>query len=85
MATDSLDPHGLYFGTRTGQIFGSADEGKTWKKILDGLPAVVCVKAAVVGEPRPSRTPKLARAAAAHPSRTRRASVKKKKIRGRKR
>lgn len=60
MTSDSLDPHGLYFGTRSGQIYGSADEGKTWKKILEGLPAVVCVKSAVIGEARGSRSGKRA-------------------------
>jgi len=52
LATDSLQPAGVYFGTRSGQIYGSKDEGKTWKKLLDGLPPVVCVKTAMVGEPR---------------------------------
>ncbi|MGE5326414.1 MAG: protein kinase domain-containing protein [Deltaproteobacteria bacterium] len=55
LVTDSLDPHGLYFGTRSGQLFSSVDEGKTWKKILEGLPAIVCVKSALVGEPRSRR------------------------------
>jgi serine/threonine protein kinase len=50
MTADSLDPLGIYFGTRSGAIYGSIDEGKTWKRILDGLPAVVCVQAALVGE-----------------------------------
>ncbi|HXI43862.1 MAG TPA: protein kinase [Bryobacteraceae bacterium] len=58
MTTDSLDPAGIYFGTRSGQLYGSADEGKTWKKILDGLPPVVCVKSGVIGEPRSSRAPR---------------------------
>ena len=58
LATDSLDPHGLYFGTRSGQLYGSADEGKNWKRILEGLPAVVSVKAAVIGEPRSTRRQK---------------------------
>jgi hypothetical protein len=58
LATDSLDPHGLYFGTRSGQLYGSADEGKSWNRILEGLPAVVCVKSAVIGEPRPGRRSK---------------------------
>jgi hypothetical protein len=58
MTADSLDPVGVYFGTRSGQLYGSADEGKTWKKILDGLPPVVCVKSAVVGQPRVSRAPR---------------------------
>jgi photosystem II stability/assembly factor-like uncharacterized protein len=52
MTADSLDPAGIYFGTRRGQLYGSSDEGKTWKIILDGLPPVVCVKSAVIGERR---------------------------------
>jgi len=48
IAADSLDPVGIYFGTRSGQLFGSPDEGRTWQKILDGLPSVVCVRHAVV-------------------------------------
>jgi serine/threonine protein kinase len=62
MSADSLHPHGLYFGTRTGKLYGSADEGKSWKKILDGLPSIVCVKSAVVGEPPSAHKPKPARA-----------------------
>ena len=48
MATDSLDPLGIYFGTRSGQLFGSRDEGRTWQKIIEGLPSVSCVRCAVV-------------------------------------
>src|SRR5436853_3519316 len=40
MTTDSLEPAGVYFGTRSGQLYGSSDEGRTWKKMLDGLPPV---------------------------------------------
>src|SRR5262249_17921628 len=50
LAADSLDPAGIYFGTRSGKLYGSGDEGKSWELLMDGLPAVVCVKAAVVGE-----------------------------------
>jgi photosystem II stability/assembly factor-like uncharacterized protein len=50
MTADSLDPVGIYFGTRSGQLFGSCDEGRTWQKILEGLPSVVCVRSAVVGD-----------------------------------
>jgi photosystem II stability/assembly factor-like uncharacterized protein len=50
MAADSLDPAGIYFGTRSGHVYGSHDEGKSWQVIHSGLPAVVCVKAAVVGD-----------------------------------
>jgi hypothetical protein len=45
---DGLDPAGLYFGTRTGQLFASADEGDRWELLAGWLPPVVCVKAAVV-------------------------------------
>jgi photosystem II stability/assembly factor-like uncharacterized protein len=48
MTADSFDPVGIYFGTRSGQLFGSRDEGRSWVKILDGLPSVVCVRSAVV-------------------------------------
>lgn len=61
MDTDGLDPAGIYFGTRSGEVFGSIDEGKTWKLVLGGLPPVVCVKAVAVGEPRARRAAKIAR------------------------
>lgn len=48
LTADSFDPVGIYFGTRSGQLFGSRDEGKTWQKVLDGLPAIVCVRSAVI-------------------------------------
>ena len=80
LAVDTLDPAGIYFGTRSGELYGSVDEGKNWKIILDGLPPIVCVKTAVIGEPRAARKPKPAQAArppasrrkAAAASRTRR-------------
>jgi serine/threonine protein kinase len=69
MTTDSLDPHGLYFGTRSGQLYGSCDEGKSWKRILESLPAVVCVRSAVIGEPRPRRRSKATHVAVGRASR----------------
>jgi serine/threonine protein kinase len=48
ITADCFDPVGIYFGTRSGQLFGSRDEGKTWQKILEGLPSIVCVRNAVV-------------------------------------
>src|ERR1700730_2676503 len=56
MSSDSLDPAGIYFGTRSGKVYGSRDEGKSWKKLVDGLPQILCLKAAVVqmdGAPPP--------------------------------
>ncbi|MGH7948348.1 MAG: WD40/YVTN/BNR-like repeat-containing protein [Candidatus Binataceae bacterium] len=48
-AADPLEPAGLYFGTRNGQLFASVDEGESWRTIADWLPPVLCVKTAVVG------------------------------------
>jgi serine/threonine protein kinase len=48
ITADAFDPVGIYFGTRSGQLFGSRDEGRTWQKVLEGLPSVVCVRNAVV-------------------------------------
>ncbi len=46
--TDTLDPAGIYFGTRSGRVWGSADDGGAWNLVRDGLPPVTCVKAAVL-------------------------------------
>ena len=35
----------LYFGTKNGKLFGSADNGDTWKSIQGSLPEIYCVKA----------------------------------------
>jgi len=48
MAIDGLDEPGLYFGTSTGQIFASTDEGESWSQIADYLPAISSVEVAVV-------------------------------------
>jgi serine/threonine protein kinase len=82
MTADSLNPVGIYFGTRSGQLYGSTDEGKTWKKILDGLPSVVCVKSAVVGDPSVFRRPKPAQEPVVPSSRSRRSAGKNTSRRG---
>ncbi len=64
MTADSFDPMGIYFGTRSGQLFGSCDEGRTWQKILEGLPSIVCVRNAVVGDASGSLRPTLPKMAA---------------------
>jgi len=48
LSADSLQPTGIYFGTRSGKLFGSTDSGESWSAILESLPPVVCVKTAVV-------------------------------------
>jgi tRNA A-37 threonylcarbamoyl transferase component Bud32 len=58
MTADTLDPAGLYFGTRSGELFASSDDGKNWKMIASSLPSIVCVKAIIMGEPRAPRSTK---------------------------
>ena len=48
MATDSLDPCGIYIGTTTGQLFYSRDDGDSWELMLDNLPPINSVDCAVV-------------------------------------
>ena len=48
MATDTLDEPGIYFGTNTGEVFGSADGGDSWSLVAGYLPPVLAVEAAVV-------------------------------------
>ena len=47
-AVDTAEPAGVYFGTRGGQVFGSADEGNTFSLVAGNLPDVLCVRAGVV-------------------------------------
>ncbi len=48
LATDGHDPAGIYFGTRGGRLYGSADAGERWMEIAGDLPPIVCVKAAII-------------------------------------
>ncbi|HEY5059093.1 MAG TPA: hypothetical protein VII51_08740 [Gaiellaceae bacterium] len=48
LAIDSLDVPGLYFGTSTGQVFASADEGESWSEIASYLPGISSVEVAVI-------------------------------------
>lgn len=45
MATDRSSPVGVYFGTNTGSVFASGDEGETWTEIARHLPTVLSVEA----------------------------------------
>ncbi len=58
MAADALDPAGVYFGTRSGKLFASPNGGASWGLVADGLPPIVCVKAAVIGDPKKARVAK---------------------------
>ena len=48
LAIDTNDVPGLYFGTSTGQVFASADEGDSWSEIASYLPAVSSVEVALL-------------------------------------
>jgi photosystem II stability/assembly factor-like uncharacterized protein len=49
LCVDDAEPAGVYFGTRNGELYASADEGESWAQVAAHLPDVVCVRAAVVG------------------------------------
>ena len=48
MAVDTLDPVGVYFGTGTGQLYASTNEGRSWAVVADNLPPIWGVEAMVV-------------------------------------
>jgi photosystem II stability/assembly factor-like uncharacterized protein len=48
LATDRLEPAGVYFGTSTGALYASADEGDSWTCVARHLPAVCSVETLVV-------------------------------------
>ena len=45
LSVDQGDPAGVYFGTSTGQLYGSTDEGARWELIADHLPPIWGVQA----------------------------------------
>jgi photosystem II stability/assembly factor-like uncharacterized protein len=48
MAHDGQDPLGLYFGTNTGAIFASSDEGERWTCIAEHMPTISSIETLVV-------------------------------------
>ena len=44
MATDTAEKAGVYFGTNSGSVFASPDEGDTWAEIARHLPTVLSVE-----------------------------------------
>ena len=45
MCADDAEPAGVYFGTRSGEVFASRDEGGSWASVAAHLPDVLCVRA----------------------------------------
>ena len=48
MATDSLDPCGVYVGTANGQVFYSRDGGDHWELLVEYLPPINSVSCGLV-------------------------------------
>jgi photosystem II stability/assembly factor-like uncharacterized protein len=48
MAGDGLDPLGLYFGTTSGEVWASFDEGENWHCLCLHLPHIYSIEASLV-------------------------------------
>lgn len=48
LAVDALQSAGVYFGTGSGEVYASADEGETWSCIARHLPSISSVETLVV-------------------------------------
>lgn len=46
--TDGDEPAGLYFGTRSGEVYCSADDGDSWQQLAAHLPPVLSIRAAAI-------------------------------------
>ena len=46
MTTDAADPVGVYFGTTSGEVWASSDEGERWAQVAAHLPEVYSVELA---------------------------------------
>lgn len=44
MASDPLEPAGVYFGTTAGDVYASADSGESWTRLPGTLPRITAVK-----------------------------------------
>lgn len=52
MTTDTADPVGVYFGTTSGEVWASADEGDSWSQVAAHLPEIYSVEVAAFGSTR---------------------------------
>ena len=50
MSVDARDPVGVYFGTTSGEVWASANEGKDWTCIAQHLPQILAVEVAELRE-----------------------------------
>jgi photosystem II stability/assembly factor-like uncharacterized protein len=51
LASDLMDPCGLYFGTSSGHLFASIDRGESWSLIAGYLPRILSVTACAFVHP----------------------------------
>jgi hypothetical protein len=49
MTTDDLEPVGVYFGTTSGEVWATGDEGAHWHRIAEHLPEIYSVECARTG------------------------------------
>jgi photosystem II stability/assembly factor-like uncharacterized protein len=49
LGVDGDDPVGVYFGTTSGEIWGSVDEGDHWQCLAAHLPEIYAVETATIG------------------------------------
>ncbi|MBN9588437.1 MAG: glycosyl hydrolase [Alphaproteobacteria bacterium 64-11] len=49
MSADAHDPVGLYFGTTSGELWASRNEGRAWRAIARHLPEIYAVETAEIG------------------------------------
>lgn len=48
MATDTLEPAGVYFGSNAGGLYASTDEGESWDCVAPHLPTITSVETLVL-------------------------------------
>jgi hypothetical protein len=48
MSIDDGNPVGIYFGTTSGEIWASVDEGESWSNIAAHLPEIYSVEAVMI-------------------------------------
>ena len=44
MTADHRETVGVYFGTTSGEVWASRDEGRTWRRIADHLPHIYAIE-----------------------------------------
>ncbi|NYH76704.1 photosystem II stability/assembly factor-like uncharacterized protein [Actinopolyspora biskrensis] len=48
LCLDDADPAGVYFGSRSGEVYASFDRGESWSRVAAHLPDVLSLRAAVL-------------------------------------